>query len=121
MTCNPWIMCSDIKFETAHVCRKYNQAMSVSTTQCHSLLPHIYIYIYIYRVFQEKHVFNFQWVWRYSCLNVTHKLSYKRYEGKTNDLLITFIGYVNDLNKLQQVKVRVKKSHHRLQCSFQFP
>jgi hypothetical protein len=24
------------------------------------------------------------------------------YEGKTNDLLIVFIGYVNDLNKLQQ-------------------
>ena len=24
------------------------------------------------------------------------------YEGKTNDLLIAFIGCVNDLNKLQQ-------------------
>ena len=31
-----------------------------------------------------KHVSNFQWVWRYSCLNVTHKKPYKRYEGKTN-------------------------------------
>ena len=56
-----------------------------------------------------KHVSNFQWVWRYSCLNVTHKKPYKRYEGKTNDLLIAFIGYVNDLNKLQQFKVSVQK------------
>jgi len=47
-----------------------------------------------------KHVSNFQWVWRYSCLSVTHKQPYKRYEGKTSDLLIAFIGYVNDLNKL---------------------
>ena len=30
-----------------------------------------------------------------------------------------FIGYVNDLNKLQQFKVSVQKSHHRLQCTFQ--
>ena len=29
-----------------------------------------------------------------------------------------FIGYVNDLNKLQQFKVSVQKSHHRLQCTF---
>jgi hypothetical protein len=29
----------------------------------------------------------------------------KKYEGKTNDLLIAFIGYVNDLNKLQKFKV----------------
>jgi hypothetical protein len=49
-----------------------------------------------------KHVSNFQWMWRYSCLNVISKNPYKRYEGKTNDLLIAFIGYVNDLNKLQQ-------------------
>ena len=48
---------------------------------------------------------NFQWVWRYSCLNVTRKKPYKRYEGKANDLLIAFIGYVNDLNELQQFKV----------------
>jgi len=34
-----------------------------------------------------------------------HKKAYKRYEGKTNDLLTAFIGYVNDLNKLQQFKV----------------
>ena len=31
------------------------------------------------------------------------------YEGKINELLIAFIGYVNDLNKLQQFKVSVKK------------
>ena len=36
-----------------------------------------------------------------------------------NDLLIAFIGYVNDVNKLQQFKVNVQKSHHRLQCTFQ--
>ena len=51
-----------------------------------------------------KHVSNFQWVWRYICLNVTHKKPYKRYEGKTNDVLIAFFGYVNDLNKLQHFK-----------------
>jgi len=38
---------------------------------------------------------------------------------KANDVLIEFIGYVNDLNKLQQFKVSVQKSHHRLQCTFQ--
>ena len=43
-------------------------------------------------------------------MNVTHKKPYKRYEGKTNDLLIAFIGYVNDLNKLQQFKISVQKS-----------
>ena len=67
-----------------------------------------------------KHVSSFQWVCRYSCLNVTHKKPYKRYEEKTNDLMIAFIGYVNDLNKLQQFKVSVQKSHHLLQCTFQF-
>jgi hypothetical protein len=52
--------------------------------------------------------------------NVTHKTHYKRYEeGKTRELLITFIGYVNDLSKLQQFKVCVQKSHHRLQRTFQ--
>jgi len=40
---------------------------------------------------------------------------------ETNDLLIAFIGYVNDLNKLQQFKVSVLKSHHRLQCTLQLP
>ena len=50
---------------------------------------------------------NFQLVRRYSCLNVTLKKPYKTYEGKTNDLLIAFIGYVNDINKLQQFKVSV--------------
>jgi hypothetical protein len=66
-----------------------------------------------------KHVSNFQWVWRYSCLNVTHTKSYKRYDGKTNGLLIAFIGYINNLNKLKQIKVSVQKSHHQLQCTFQ--
>ena len=61
---------------------------------------------------------NFEWVWRYSCLNFTHKKPYKRYGGKTNDVLIAFIGYVSDLNKLQQFKVSVKKSHRRLHCPF---
>jgi hypothetical protein len=41
------------------------------------------------------------------------------YEGKTNDLLIAFTGYVNYLNKLQHFKVSVQKSHHRFQCTFQ--
>ena len=45
-----------------------------------------------------------------SCLNVTHKKPYKRYEGKINDLLVAFIGYLNDLNKLQQFKVSVQKN-----------
>ena len=66
-----------------------------------------------------KHVSNFQWVWRYSCLNVTYKKPHKSYEGKTKDVLIAFIGYVNDLNKLQQFKLSIQKSHHRLQCTFQ--
>jgi hypothetical protein len=66
-----------------------------------------------------KHVCSFQWVWRYSCLNVTHKTHYKSYEGKTNDLLIAFVRYVNDVNKLKQFKVSVQKSHDRLQCTFQ--
>jgi len=52
-------------------------------------------------------------------LNVTHKKPYKRYEGNTNDLLIAFIGYVNDVNKLQRFKVSVQKSHHRIQCTIQ--
>ena len=39
------------------------------------------------------------------------------YEGKTKIVLIAFIGYVNDLNKLQQFKISVQKSHHRLQCT----
>ena len=43
-------------------------------------------------------------------MNVTHKKPYKRYEGKTNDVLIAFIGYVNDLNKLQQFTVSVQKN-----------
>jgi len=41
------------------------------------------------------------------------------YEGKTNYVLIAFIGYVNNLNKLQQLKVSVQKPRHRLQCTFQ--
>jgi len=66
-----------------------------------------------------KYVSNFQSVWRYSCLNVTHKKPYKMYEGKKNDVLIAFFGYVNDLIKLQQFTVSVQKSHHRLQCTSQ--
>ena len=66
-----------------------------------------------------KPLSNFQWVWRYSCMNVTHKTPYKRYERKTNDVLIAFIDYVNDLNKLQHFKVSVQKFHHRLHCTFQ--
>jgi len=52
---------------------------------------------------------------------VTHKKPYKRYEGKTNYVLIAFIGYVNYLSKLQQFKVSILKSHHRFQCTFQPP
>jgi len=37
-------------------------------------------------------------------LKVTHKKPYKTYDGKTNDVLIAFIGYVNDLNILQEFK-----------------
>jgi len=40
------------------------------------------------------------------------------YEGKTNDILIAFIDYVNDVNKLKQFKVSVQKSHQRFQCTF---
>jgi hypothetical protein len=40
------------------------------------------------------------------------KKAFKRYERKTNDFLIAFIGYVNDLSNLQQFKLSVKKSHH---------
>jgi hypothetical protein len=42
--------------------------------------------------------------------DVTHKKPYRRYEGKTNDVLIAFIGYVNDLKKLQRIKVSVQNS-----------
>jgi len=41
------------------------------------------------------------------------------YEGKTKDVLIAFIVYVNDLGKLQQFKVSVQKSHHQIQSTFQ--
>jgi len=59
-----------------------------------------------------KHLSNIQWVWRYSCLNVTHENPYKRYEGKTNDESIAFIAYVSDVNKFQQFRVSVQNSHH---------
>jgi hypothetical protein len=52
-------------------------------------------------------------------LKVTHGKPYERYEGNTNDVLIAFIGYVNDLSKLQQFKLSVQKSHHRIRCTFQ--
>ena len=61
---------------------------------------------------------NFHCMWRYSCVNVTYKKPYKRHEGRTSDVLITFISYVNDLNKLQQFKASVKKSHHGNQRTF---
>jgi len=88
---------------------------------CVCVCVHIYIYIqgvsggivnilgggsmnYSEYISLYKHGSNFQWVWRYSCLNVTHKKPYKRYEGKTNDLFVTFIGYVNDLLKISTVQ-----------------
>jgi hypothetical protein len=37
-------------------------------------------------------------------LNVTYKKPYKRYEGKTKDLLIAFIGYVNDSQQIATVQ-----------------
>jgi hypothetical protein len=40
-------------------------------------------------------------------------------DEKTNDLLIAFIVYVNDPNKLQQFKVGVQQSNYRLQCTSQ--
>jgi hypothetical protein len=43
---------------------------------------------YSEQISSYKHVSNIRLVWRYSCSNVTHKRPYKRYEGKTNDLLI---------------------------------
>ena len=52
-------------------------------------------------------------------IKIMHKKPYQRYKEKTNDLLIAIIVYVNDLNKLQQFKVSVQKSHHRHQCTFQ--
>ena len=45
--------------------------------------------------------------------------AFQKVWGKTIDLLIAFIGYVNDQNKLRQFKVSVQRSHHRLQCTFQ--
>jgi len=41
-------------------------------------------------------------------LNVTHKKPYKRYKGDTNDVFISFIDYIKDLNKLKQFKVKGK-------------
>jgi len=49
-------------------------------------------------------------MWSYSFLNVTHKKSYKKYEEKINDLLVAFICYVNDLNKLQHFKLIIQTS-----------
>jgi hypothetical protein len=36
----------------------------------------------------------------------------KGMKERQNDLLIVFIGYVNDLSKLQQFKISVQISHH---------
>jgi hypothetical protein len=66
-----------------------------------------------------KHVSNFQWVWKNNCLNFTHKKQEKTYEGKTNDVLTVFIGYVKDVNKLKKFKVSVQKFHHRRERTFQ--
>ena len=43
----------------------------------------------------------------------------KGVKERQNDVLIAFINYLNDLNKLQQFKVSVQKSHHRIQYNFQ--
>jgi hypothetical protein len=56
---------------------------------------------YSEQISSYKHVSNFQQVWRYSCLNVTHKKPYKRYEGKTNDLLIE--AYKEKVNTRDQL------------------
>jgi len=52
--------------------------------------------------------------------NVLNPIYIHIHEGKTNDLLIAFIGYVNDRNKLQQCKLSVQKSQHQLQCASKF-
>jgi len=67
--------------------------------------------IYLCALFYDKSL--------YCSLNVTHKMPYKKYEGKTSDVLIAFIGYVNELNKLQPFKVSVQIFHHQFQCTFQ--
>ena len=46
------------------------------------------------------------------------KKTLQRYEGKTNDVLIAFIGYVIDLNKLQQFKVSVQKIPPSISMNF---
>ena len=51
-----------------------------------------------------NHVSNCRWVWRNSYLNVIHIKPYKRYEGKTNDVLIAYIGCVKDLKKFATVR-----------------
>jgi hypothetical protein len=51
-------------------------------------------------------------------LNLTPKKPYKKYEGKTNDVLIAFIGYVSDISKVQQFKLSVQKSHRRISMHF---
>jgi hypothetical protein len=65
---------------------------------------------YSEQIITYKLVSNFQCVWRYSCLNVTHKKPYKCYEERTNDLLIAFIDYVNDLSKFQRFTVKCSKN-----------
>jgi len=50
-------------------------------------------------------VSSFQWVWRYSCLNVTHKKPNKRYEGKANDLLIEV--YKEKVNTRDELIARI--------------
>jgi len=48
-------------------------------------------------------VSNFQWVWRYSCLNVTHKKPYKRYEDKTPYMYIYRVFQEEELIVLEVV------------------
>jgi hypothetical protein len=40
-------------------------------------------------------------------------------KGMKERQITYLLHYVNDLNKLQQFKVSVQKSHHLLQCTFQ--
>jgi hypothetical protein len=47
-------------------------------------------------------------VWRYSYLKVTHKKPYKRYEGKTNDLLIEV--YKEKVNTRDELVARIMNS-----------
>jgi len=64
-------------------------------------------------------VSNFQWKWRYSCLNVTHKKPYKCMKERQMTYWLHLLVIINYLNKFQQFILSVQKPHHRLQCTFQ--